>query len=133
MIPFKFNKLYFLLTALLFVVEFLIGTYTHDSFIRPYVGDFFIVIFVYCFLKSFVKIPVNTAALLVLVIAFTAEGLQYINFLDIMGWRNSKLANILLGNWFAWEDFLAYSLGTIATIVAERVMAARETKILLFI
>ena len=49
-----FNKTYFLLALLLLLAEVLIALYLHDALIRPYGGDFLVVILLYCFVKSFV-------------------------------------------------------------------------------
>ena len=133
MLLFTFKRIYFILAIILFVIEFLIGAYTHDTFVRPYVGDFFIVIFLYCFLRSFLDLDVKTVAISVLLIAYTAEYLQYVNILDALNLRNSELANLLLGNWFEWKDILAYSLGIVVTVVTEQVLVAKNTKVQLFI
>ncbi|WP_207422589.1 DUF2809 domain-containing protein [Desertivirga brevis] len=114
-----FNKRYFIIAIFLFIVEFLIGKYVHDNFVRPYVGDFLIVIFLYCLLKSFINIPVKAAVLTVLIISYIIEALQYLNFLDMIGLRDSTIANLVLGNYFTWSDILAYSLGAISTLILE--------------
>lgn len=133
MLSFTFKRTYFILTVLLFFVEFLIGTYTHDAFVRPYVGDFFVVIFLYCLFRAFLDIGVKPVAITVLLISYLAEYLQYINILDVLGIRQSALANVLLGNWFEWSDILAYSLGIVATVIAEQMLAGKNTKAQLFI
>jgi len=43
----KFNKKFFLLTVFLFIVELYIGFFVQDDFIRPYGGDFLVVILIY--------------------------------------------------------------------------------------
>jgi hypothetical protein len=48
-----FNKTYSLLALTFFTTEVLIGTYMHDAIIRPYGGDFLVVILIYCIVKSF--------------------------------------------------------------------------------
>ncbi|WP_207535150.1 DUF2809 domain-containing protein [Desertivirga arenae] len=119
MLQLAFNNRYFGFFISLFIVEFLIGKYLHDDFVRPYVGDFLIVILLYCLLKSFVKIPVKPSVIAVLLISYVVEALQYINVLDLIGLRNSTAANILLGNYFSWWDILAYSLGAMFIIAIE--------------
>jgi hypothetical protein len=45
---FRFNLRYALLSVLLLGIEIFIGACLHDSIIRPYGGDFLVVILLYC-------------------------------------------------------------------------------------
>ncbi|WP_426092660.1 DUF2809 domain-containing protein [Flavobacterium sp. DSR3-2] len=119
---FQFNRNYFALTILLFVMEIAIGLYVHDNFIRPYFGDFLVVILLYCFLKSFVKVSVWVAAALVLLFSFAIESAQYLNLVEKLGLQHSKIAKVVLGNSFAWMDLLAYTLGILAVISMEKIL-----------
>ncbi len=47
---FKFHRKYFFSTLLLFATEIFIAAYLHDAVIRPYGGDFLVVILIYCFM-----------------------------------------------------------------------------------
>ncbi|WP_313805618.1 DUF2809 domain-containing protein [Flavobacterium sp.] len=58
---FEFNVKYAIWTLLLFITEVLIAVCIRDNFIRPYLGDVLVVILLYCFLKSFVKVKTVTA------------------------------------------------------------------------
>ena len=129
----SFNKNYFGYAVILFFIEFLIGKYAHDEFIRPYVGDFLIVIFLYCLIKAFINIGVKTTAMAVLLISYVTETLQYLNILDFLGLRQSAWANLLLGNYFAWQDILAYSLGVLTIIVIEQISTVKHYNNQLFI
>ena len=111
----RFNKTYFTLTLLLFITEVLIGVYLHDSIIRPYGGDLLVVILMYCFVRTFVTWPVKKTLLAVLLFAYTVEASQYFKLLVHLGLKQSKLANIILGNSFSWADILAYTLGVLLT------------------
>ena len=115
-----FRKKYFFSFVLLFVVEVLIALYIHDNFVRPYIGDVFVVILIYCFVKSFIKLPVLPAATGVLVFSFIIETLQYFNIVDRLGLGHSKLARTVIGTSFAWEDIGAYFAGFIIILLAER-------------
>jgi len=119
---FQFNRNYFAITILLFLLEIAIAMYVHDNFIRPYFGDFLVVILLYCFLKSFVKVSVWVAAALVLVFSFTIETAQYFNLVEKLGFQHSKIAKVVLGNSFAWMDLLAYTLGMLAVISMEKIL-----------
>jgi len=117
---FQFNKNYFAFTILLFVVEVLIALYVHDSFFRPYFGDFLVVIFLYCLLKSFVKISVWRAAIIVLLFSFFVEFTQYLNLISLLGLQKSGLAKAVLGTSFSWEDLVCYTAGILFVIIIEK-------------
>jgi len=117
----KFKKLYFLLTIILLIVEILIALYVHDSFIRPYIGDFLVVILIYCFFKSFLDTPVLQTAILVLIFSYLVETLQYFDIVNCIGLQNSKLARIIIGSTFQWIDFIAYTAGIIFVMIVEKI------------
>ena len=126
---FQFNRNYFILTILLFLTEIAIAMYVHDDFIRPYFGDFLVVILLYCFVKSFIKVSVLIAASLVLVFSFTIEIAQYFNMVEKLGLQHTKIARVVLGNSFAWMDLLAYVLGILTVIGIETFHLKRKNKI----
>lgn len=117
---FRFNGLYCVLTLLLFVTEVLIALYVHDGFVRPYVGDFLVVMLIYCFVSTFVQAPVVPVALWVLGFAYLVETLQYFQIVKHLGWSHSRFANVVIGNYFSWSDMAAYTLGIATTILAEK-------------
>ncbi|MDB5120709.1 MAG: hypothetical protein JWN56_1927 [Sphingobacteriales bacterium] len=114
------NLKYTIATLLLFLIEVLIAVFAHDHFIRPYVGDFLVVILIYCFVKSFVSTPTVSTAICVLVFSYVVETLQYFRIVHYLGLDQSKIANILIGNYFTWVDILAYTLGIAFVIVIEK-------------
>lgn len=116
----RFDKKYFILTALLLATEVLIASFAHDRIIRPYVGDLLAVILIYCAARSFLKSPVWPTALAVLLFAYCIELLQYFNLVNRLGLQHSRLANIIIGNSFEWIDLLAYTVGTAIILLAEK-------------
>jgi DNA integrity scanning protein DisA with diadenylate cyclase activity len=118
----KFSTSYFMLTAWLFFIELLIGRYLHDAFIRPYGGDFLVVILIYCFIKTFADTPVVKTALGVLVFAYLVEVSQYFHLVKLLGWQNSKAACLLMGTSFSFIDLLTYTLGVLFIITAEKLL-----------
>jgi hypothetical protein len=122
---FRFNKNYFLLTLLLFITEVLIGAYVNDAIIRPYVGDYLVVILMYCFVRSFLQLPVVPLAIGVLLFSYCIEVLQYFNLVDHLGLRQYKLAVIVIGSSFEWIDMVAYTLGIATVIVVEKYRVRR--------
>lgn len=122
-----FNRTYFLLTLLLFVTEVCIALFVHDNFVRPYIGDVLVVILIYCFVKSFLKVSVTKAAIAVLLFAFTVETLQYLAIVKKLGLENNKIAKTVIGTSFSWEDILAYIIGIVMVMVSERFISKQQT------
>lgn len=116
----NFNKKYFYFAIILFILEFLIAIFVKDAFIRPFVGDMLVVIFIYCFLKIFIKNRIGTVAVLVLFFAYSVEILQYFNFIDHLGLRKYKMATIVIGSTFDIIDILAYTLGFLFILFIEK-------------
>lgn len=117
---FTFNKKYFLIAVFLFIVEVLIALYVKDAIIRPYVGDFLVVILLYCMVRSVFDVPVIKIAIGVLLFAYLIEWLQYMNVIRWLGLQDNKTANIIIGNRFEWIDMLAYTLGVICVVLVGR-------------
>lgn len=115
-----FNKHYFILTILLFIIEILIALYIHDTIIRPYIGDVLVVILIYCFIKSFLKLPVLPVAVFVLLFSFCTEFLQYLQIVEKLGLQNSTIAKTIIGTSFAWIDILCYIAGICIVLIAEK-------------
>ena len=115
----KFNRTYFHLFSFLFTVEVLIALYVHDSIIRPYIGDLLVVILIYCFIKSFLKVKVLHAALFTLLFSFGVELLQYFTIVEKLGLEKSKAACTVIGTSFEWIDLLAYTAGIIIVLAVE--------------
>lgn len=115
----KFNRSYFTLFVLLFIIECLIALYVDDAIIRPYGGDYLVVMLVYCFAMAFISKPPLTVALASLLFAYLVEFTQYLNLAVRLGLGHSKLAMTVMGSSFNWIDMLAYTLGAITIIIIE--------------
>jgi len=115
----QFNKIYFIAFILLLLTEIAIAFFFTKGFIRHTVGDFLVVILLYCFFKSFLRESIFNIAIGTLVIAYIIEFLQLTNFLDYFGLRHNKWANLILGNSFSIQDLVAYTLGIILVIGIE--------------
>ncbi|MDB5250507.1 MAG: hypothetical protein JWQ40_4901 [Segetibacter sp.] len=125
---FKLRWKYLVVAILLFVVEVLIAVYVNDNFVRPYFGDFLVVILIYYFIRAFLKIPVNLLAISVLLFAYLVEVLQYFKFIKLLGLQHSRLANIILGNSFQWIDIVAYTLGILFILLIEKMASGQAKK-----
>lgn len=123
-----FNKHYFALATLLFIAECLIALYLDDAFIRPYFGDFLVVILIYCFVKSFLDIPVLPCIIFVLLFSCSIEILQYLNLVEKLHLEKSRLARTVLGSSFSWADLIAYIFGALAIWFFENRFRKNETQ-----
>ena len=115
-----FKLSYFVITILLFITEVFIALFLHDKIIRPYIGDFLVVILIYCFLRSFFNFSILSIAIATWLFACIVEFLQYLNIVHKIGLQNSKLAVIIVGNSFDWADILAYTLGIMVVVYVEK-------------
>lgn len=120
-LKFQFN--YFILAVVLFITEVLIAVFVDDQFIRPYFGDFLVVILVYCSLRCFVNLPVLKLALFALLFSYVVEILQYLDLVGKLGLQNSRLAKTVMGSSFEWTDLLAYTLGIIVVLCVEKAIS----------
>lgn len=108
---FIFNKKYFLLFILFFIIEILIAKFLTDQFIRPFVGDVLVVILIYCFFKSFLNISSNKIAIGVLLFACIIEVLQIFHLVKLLHLEQNKIMRIAIGSVFDFKDILAYCIG----------------------
>ena len=115
-----FRPVYFALTVGLFLVEVAIALYVRDAFVRPYGGDFLVVMLVYCFLRAFVRQPPWVVAGATLGIAFAVEVGQAMHLVRRLGLAGNRLAETVLGTGFSWYDMLAYTLGVVVVYALDR-------------
>lgn len=106
-----FNKKYFALFILIFIVEILIAKFLTDQFIRPFVGDVLVVVLIYCFFKSFLNISYKKIAIGVLIFACCIEVLQLFNLVQLLHLEHNKIMRIAIGSVFDFKDIIAYCIG----------------------
>lgn len=107
------KKAYLWLTIILFVTEvFIAMVVPSDSFIRHSVGDFLVVILIYCFVKSLIDVESLSLAIGVWIFSFIIEFAQYFHLVDVLGIEN-KIARIVIGTSFSMGDLVMYTLGCI--------------------
>jgi hypothetical protein len=116
-----FNRSYFIPAVLLLLTEILIALFVHDKIIRPYIGDFLVVIMLYCFAKSFINISPWKIAVAVFLFACFIEFLQWLGIAEKLGIGKIKIANIILGSHFEWADILMYTAGIASVLIWENV------------
>jgi hypothetical protein len=104
----------------LLAVEVGIALFVRDAFVRPYVGDFLVVILLFYLAKSFVQLPFWWLFWVVLLFSYAVEWTQVWPLVRVLGWDDSPLAVVVLGQSFEWGDLLAYTLGLLAVAAVER-------------
>ncbi len=117
---FQFGKKYLLLTLILFAVEIFIALFVKDTVIRPFVGDVLVVCLIYCFLRIFLRISFWKVAVSALLFAFAIEILQYFDYVKLLGLENNRILSVALGRTFELMDFVAYLVGFLLIILAEK-------------
>jgi hypothetical protein len=127
---FRFHIIYFLLSIALLALEIFIGARLHDRIIRPYGGDFLVVILLYCLVRSFWNLPVFTTAISVLLFSYLVEISQYFRLADHLGFKGPSLMRVLLGSYFTWTDILSYTLGILTVVGAEAVIRRDGKRVL---
>lgn len=116
----KFNLKYFLIAIAIFFIEVLIATKLKDwFFVRAYLGDVFVVMLMYYFIKAFFNI--NSTKLIIGVFIFSCliEFAQYFHFGELMGFKDNRVMMIILGNSFSWIDILCYFAGCVILFLIE--------------
>lgn len=117
-----FNKTYFALSVVIFIIEVLTALFVRDRFVRPYLGDVLVVILLYCFTQSFFRLPVFIVAAGVLLFSFIMEFLQYIHIVNKLGLEKSVFARTVMGTSFAWHDLVAYTAGIGVVLLVEKLL-----------
>lgn len=119
-IKFRLDLKSFLCFLLIFVIEVIIALFVRDSIIRPYGGDVLVVILMYYFFKSFVKMNPLPLALGVLLFAYAVEIGQYFNLVEVLNMQENAIMRIVIGSSFSWGDIACYTLGAIICLIIDR-------------
>lgn len=122
------HKTYLLLALGLFLTEVVIATFVHDSFLRPFGGDFLVVILIYTFMRGVTRFSVSQVIVGTLLFSFFIEALQFLNFVAIIGLEKVKIVRVVLGTSFSWLDILAYTLGALFVLLVERTIYSQSSK-----
>lgn len=122
------KKVYFISFLILLFIEVCIAIWIKDGFIRPYLGDFLVVILIYSFLMLISNSTVVQGLLIVLLFSFAVEFFQLINIVKVLQYQPPKIIMIILGSSFSVLDLIAYVIGIIFTGVLEFYFNSAITK-----
>ena len=114
---FSFNKRYFLAFVVLLVIEVLIAKFVTDSFIRPFVGDYLVMILIYLFSRTWLKGNDRIQIFGVLLFCYSVEIAQKFNLVHILGLEQYRLARIIIGTHYDVRDLVAYSLAALTLLM----------------
>ena len=104
---------YIVTTIFLFIVEVLIATkLAYIDWLRAYFGDVLVVILIYTFIQSFFDFDKTKTIIGVFLFACAIEFAQHFHFAELLGFKDNKIAMIVLGNSFSWIDILCYLIGS---------------------
>jgi hypothetical protein len=92
----------------------------HDRIIRPYGGDFLVVILLYCLMRSITNLSIPVASVSALLFSWLTEVLQYFKLADRLRIQPDSFFYILLGNYYSWTDMTIYALGIFAVLFIEK-------------
>lgn len=110
---FQFSLKWFIVFVVFLMIEVLIALYVNDSFIRPYLGDVFVVILLFSFFRSFSQISILPLTITVLLISYMIEILQYFQIVALLNLQDNDVMRIVLGSVFSWGDIICYTIGAI--------------------
>ncbi len=114
----KLKYKYFATTVFLFLIEVIIATKLKDiQWIRAYFGDVLVVILIYTFIQSFFDFDKIKTIIGVFLFACAIEFAQYFHFAELLGFKDNKIAMIVLGNSFSWVDIVCYALGCLFVFI----------------
>ncbi len=109
---FKNKRGFFAILSFVIIgIELSIASFMKDSFVRPILGDFFVVILLYAIIRAATSIHPNKVAISVLIFAYLIELSQWLHLIDILGIKRNFYTDLILGSSFDWKDLLAYALG----------------------
>lgn len=120
------RRIYLIVAFSLTAVELLIAFFAKDGFIRPYLGDFLVVIFLYCWVRGLTDLTISTALIGILLLSYTIEFLQWIHLIDRLHLSENRAAGLILGTCFSVSDIVCYTLGIIFCAIAERFIAQKK-------
>ncbi len=119
---FRFSLKYFLATLILFGVEVAIALFIHDNFIRPYVGDILIVVFLYTSVKTVYSMPTKKLPYYLFALGCLMEVLQSLNLVGKLGLSGNKVASVILGTTFDIKDIVCYFIGMVLLVIWEQLL-----------
>ncbi len=121
----RFSLKDFIISILLLGLLVYIALFVRDRFIRPFLGDVLVVIWLYYTLKAFLNISCGRLAFGVLVFSYLIEFAQYFRVISWLGLEDVAIVRIVFGATFDFMDLLAYTLGWLVILGIDRISTPR--------
>jgi glycopeptide antibiotics resistance protein len=115
--------------TVLFLVEVLIATKGRNlGWVRGFLGDVLAVIFVYCVFRAFLRVRDWKLALAAFAVGCVIELGQFVA--RTSGWIiPNPVLRIVFGSVPDWFDVLAYGIGAVVALVADRIARPGSSRI----
>ena len=125
----RFDRTSLIIALGLLAIEVLIALFTHDRFVRPYLGDVLVMMLLFFAVRAFWQAPPLPLAAGILCFAVVVEITQALHLIHRLGWSHNTLAKLLLGDTFQWGDLGCYLLGGIASLgIVHVIEAGRQAR-----
>ncbi len=102
--------------------------FSNDLFIRGWVGDFIVVVLIYFFVKSIIDIKSFRLAIATLVFSYLTEFFQYLSLVKQIGLEQSRIAQIIVGTTFDFNDLVAYTIGVVCVYLLDITLIKKRVK-----
>lgn len=117
----KINLKFLFAFLVLLATEIFIGIYVNDSIIRPYIGDFLVVILMYTFIRGIVQKHIRFLPIYLFVFAVAVEVAQYFRIVYLLNMQDNKVISTIIGNSFDIKDILCYLIATVILFMWEKI------------
>lgn len=109
------KRIPYIVLSIIFIIlcVIIVLTFAKNQFIRGFVGDAVIVMFLYSFVKSFIEIEPLSLSVGITIFAYVIEFSQYIKIVPLLGFQENLFTRIVFGSVFDPLDLLAYTIGGI--------------------
>ena len=96
----------------------MIATLLNTGFVRENLGDFLVVILIYCLVMAVCDFSVKRGLFITLVFSYAIDLLQLFKLPQYFPAQTEKWTALVLGSYFSWINILMYTFGilTIWTI-----------------
>lgn len=112
---------YILLSLLLLTLCVLIVIFfSNNTFIRGFLGDAVIVMFLYSFTKSFKNFHSLYLSIGITLFAYAIEISQYFKIIPLLGFKENLFTRIVFGSVFDPLDLLAYTIGGVSIYLLDK-------------
>ncbi|WCE32472.1 ribosomal maturation YjgA family protein [Vibrio sp. SCSIO 43137] len=118
----RFSTVRAVISVILFLILIYIAFYVDDRFVRPFLGDVIVVIWLYFCTSTVISYSPLRLGIGVAVVSYLVEFIQHTAVFSL---ENYPLLRIALGSTYDWLDILAYTVGaTICVLIDSGLIAA---------